>query len=387
VQRRLYFDNAATSFPKPREVLLAINAYAEELGASPGRGAYREARASGELVESTRKALARLLNVDDARQIVFTLNATDALNLAIHGILRQGDHAITTALDHNSVLRPYQELWARGRISQTVVKCDPRTGVVDLDELRRSLRHNTRLISVAHGSNVTGTLQPLRDIVALAKENGSFVLVDAAQSLGHVPFDTKKFDVDFVAFPGHKALLGPSGTGGLYLKRGMEKQLATLREGGTGTRSEQAIQPDFLPDRYEPGSHNALGIAGLGAALAWIEEQGLARLRAHELSLMARFLDGLSSLKNIELFGPRKPEERVAVFSLRLQGYSPDDVSRLLEERYGILTRSGLHCAPFAHRTIGTYERGGTTRLSFGPTHTKDDIDEALAALSELSHP
>jgi cysteine desulfurase family protein len=404
---RIYLDNAATSFPKPPAVLQAMTRFATSVGASPGRGGYAEAREATRLLRQCRERIARLLHADPAHpeQVIFTLNTTDALNLAIRGLLQPAasasggggrpGHMVTTWLDHNSVLRPFNALVEQWGLEQTRVACDPQTGLVDPDDIRRALRADTGLIAVVHGSNVTGTLQPIRAIGRIAREHQIPLLVDAAQTLGHVPIDVEADGIDLLAFPGHKGLLGPLGTGGLYIRPGMEKLLHTIREGGTGSVSEKDTQPDFLPDRFEPGSHNAIGLVGLSAGVAWVLEQTVAKLWSHEQDLCRAMIDGLTdtgSMPGLTYYGPQSIQNRCGVFSVRIDpatgpGFEhPQALSDLLEHDYGILTRAGLHCAPGAHRTIGTLDRGGTTRLSFGPFLTPQDISYACDALGHICH-
>lgn len=383
---RTYFDNSATSFPKPPAVLEAMTRFASELGASPGRGAYAESRAAGALLDECRERINRLINGESARHVIFTLNASDALNLAIRGLLRPGDHAVTTAMEHNSVLRPLNRLVEVGGIEQTRVPCDPATGLVDPQDVRRALRPNTRLVALVHSSNVTGTLQPVAEVGRLTRERDVVFLVDAAQSIGHVPLDVQASCIDLLAFPGHKGLLGPLGTGALYIRPGVEARLQTIREGGTGSVSELDVQPDFLPDRFEPGSHNAIGLVGLSAGVGWLLERGVEQLWRHEQALMKVMVEGLANVPGLTLFGPRGTEHRTGVFSVRVAGLdAPQALSDLLEAEHGLLTRSGIHCAPLAHRTIGTLELGGTTRLSLGPFLTVEDAARAVEALRAIA--
>ncbi len=384
--RRLYLDNSATSFPKPPEVLAAMTRFATELGASPGRGAYAEAREAGALLQSCRERIVELVGGAAPEQVIFTLNATDALNLALRGLLRSGDHVVTTQFEHNSVLRPVNRLVDERGITRTCVECDPATGLVDPDAIRRAIGPRTRLIAVVHASNVTGTLQPVAEVGRIARAHGVPLLVDAAQSLGHVPLDVERDRIDLLAFPGHKGLLGPLGTGALYIRPGLERELWTIREGGTGSVSDRDQQPDFLPDRFEPGSHNALGIIGLGAGVAWVLERTVAALRRHELELMGLLLDGLDAVPGLTLYGPRALEHRTGVFSIRMAGFShPQALSDRLERDHGILSRSGIHCAPLAHQTIRTLDIGGTTRLSLGPFVTREDVATVLEALHAIA--
>lgn len=385
--RRLYLDNAATSFPKPKAVLEAMTRYANDLGASAGRGAYAEAVETGQLILQCRRRLNRLFNGEKPEHFIFTLNCTDALHLAIKGLVdpRTGGHAICTAIDHNSILRPLTAMQEAGWIEQTRVSVDPTTGLVDPDAIRKAVRPDTRLIAVTHASNVTGTVQPIREIGQIAREYGVAFVVDAAQSVGHLPIDVQQDCIDLLAAPGHKGLLGPLGTGFLYIRPGWETKLRTVREGGTGSVSEHPRQPDFMPDRFEAGSHNAIGIIGLSEGVNWILEQGIEKLAAHDLDLVRVFLDGIANIEGLQLFGPQGVRHRTSVFSVRVEGMEPQELSAALESSFGILTRSGIHCAPFAHETIGTAKLGGTTRFSFGPFLCKQDVKFATDALAEVA--
>ena len=366
-----YFDNAATSHPKPPEVVRAVIDYFETVHASAGRGAYREAVQSEHILSRCRDELRRLFGCRDADGVVFGLNGTDALNIALRGVLRPGDRVINTALDHNSVLRPLSALQEQIGVAWTAVEADPSTTRIDPTRLAAAIQPDTRLVVVNHASNVTGVLQPLEEIAAVCREKGVLLLVDAAQSAGHVPIDFGAAPVDFLACPGHKGLLGPLGTGVLLIR--------------AGSASESPRQPENLPDRFEAGSHNAPGIAGLLAAVRWINEQGVETLRRHEQALCREMMDRLDRIPGLHWYGPRDVTQRVGVFSVRIDGLHPGDLSSILEARYQILTRSGLHCAPFAHRTIGTLDRGGTTRLSLGPFLTREDVIFATEALAEIA--
>lgn len=390
--KRIYMDNAATSFPKPPGVLEAMQRYATELGASPGRGAYHESRETGRLMDQCRERINTLLNGESPEHVVFTLNTTDALNLAIRGIVRPGDHVVTTWLDHNSVLRPFNELVNRYDVEQTRVECDPVSGRVDPEEIRKSVRPNTRLIAVVHGSNVTGTVQPIREIGRIAREVAVPFLVDAAQTLGHLPIDVQEDCIDLLAAPGHKGLLGPLGTGILYIRPGVEKNMSTYRQGGTGSKSELDVQPDFMPDRFESGSHNAIGILGLSEGVQWLLDRGVDNLWKHEQGLIRTMIEGLHHwnsgelIDGVTLYGPPGVNDRCGVFSVRIQGYDqPVALSDALEQEYGILTRSGIHCAPLAHKTVGTHHLAGTTRFSFGPFLTSQDVKYACDAVADIA--
>jgi cysteine desulfurase family protein len=380
-------DNAATSFPKPLVVGEAMMRYARELGASAGRGAYAEAMETGALIAECRRRLNRLFHGENADHFIFTLNCSDALNLAIKGLIPPGrkSHAICTHIDHNSILRPLNALMDCGCIEQTRVPVDSRTGLVDPDAIRRAIRADTKLIAITHVSNVTGTVQPIREIGRIAREHAVPFVVDAAQSAGHVPIDVQLDHIDLLAAPGHKALLGPLGTGFLYLRPGMEKMVRPLREGGTGSVSEDDRQPDFLPDKYEPGSHNAIGIIGLSEGVKYVTDQTVEKLAAHDLDLVRTFLEGVGNIDGLTYFGPQGVRNRVGVFALRIDGYDPQELSAILESQFGILTRSGIHCAPLAHAAIGTLDGGGATRFSFGPFLSKQDVKFATDALGDIA--
>jgi cysteine desulfurase family protein len=385
--RRLYLDNAATSFPKPKAVLEAMVRYAQELGASAGRGGYSEAVATGRLIAECRRRINRLINGERPEHVIFTLNCSDALNIAIKGLIdpSQTNHAICTHIDHNSILRPLNALQERGWVTQTRLAVDPATQLVDPEEVRRAIRPQTRLIAITHASNVTGAVQPIAAIGRIAREHDIPFVVDAAQSVGHVPIDVRGDCIDLLAAPGHKALLGPLGTGFLYIRPGIEKRLATLKEGGTGSVSELDVQPQFLPDKYEPGSHNAIGLAGLSEGVQWVLDQTVEKLAAHDTALIGAFLDGIADVEGLTCFGPPTIRHRVGVMSVRLDGFDPQELAAVLESSYGILTRAGIHCAPLAHQTIGTLERGGTTRFSFGPFVSQPDVQYAADVLAQIA--
>ncbi|TVS07889.1 MAG: aminotransferase class V-fold PLP-dependent enzyme [Phycisphaerales bacterium] len=390
-QNRLYLDNAATSFPKPPGVAEAVARYMTEVGASPGRGAYAESRTGASVIADCRELIADLIGLKTPERVIFTLNCTDALNMAIKGVvfkaLRYGSrpHLITTPLDHNSVLRPFNALAERGWADWTCLHADPETGLVDPNDLRRAIRTETALVSLVHASNVSGVLQPIDELVKVCREAGVPVLIDAAQSVGHLQIDIAEIGADFLAFPGHKGLLGPLGTGVLAIRPGAETLLDTWREGGTGSVSEQDTQPEGLPDRFEPGSHNTPAIAGLACALRWLHEQGVDRIRAHELELIERVLERLpeAQLAGFRLLGPQSPGQRVAVFSFAHESADPHELADRLEDDHAVLVRAGIHCAPRAHETHATISTGAL-RLSFGPFNTPDDADRAMDALVKV---
>lgn len=383
-QQRIYLDNAATSWPKPEAVYDAVNQYQRNIGAPAGRSTYREASEAARLVHDARRQLAELIGIDDPQRIVFTLNGTDALNLAILGLLKTGEHLVTTVVEHNSVLRPVRYLEQTRGIEATRVSCSS-DGIVDPDDIRRAIRSNTRLIALNHVSNVTGAVQPAREVGRLAKEHGVIFLLDAAQSMGHLPVNAADLGVDLLAAPGHKGLLGPLGTGFLYVAPGLERALEPLRQGGTGTQSEIDLQPDTLPERYEPGNHNLPGLAGLNAALASLRERGIARLREHESMLTQRLVEAFREVPGVLVHGPTDPALRSGVVSISVEGYDPQEVALLLDSSYSVQVRSGLHCAPRMHDALQTTGRGGTVRFSVGPFNTLDEMEVTTGAVAEIA--
>jgi cysteine desulfurase/selenocysteine lyase len=377
----IYLDNAATSFPKPPEVSAAMADLLAHGAGNPGRSGHALAVTAQAAVSDTRRLLASFFGARDPSRIVFALNATDALNVALWGLLRPGDRVVTTSLEHNAVVRPLHALAERG-ISVARVPCAP-DGTLDLDDLARALEAApTRLVAMTHASNVCGTVLPAREAALLAHRHGAVFLLDAAQTAGVLPIDVAEMGVDLLAFPGHKGLLGPTGTGGLFVSP--DVRLAPLRQGGTGTRSEDERQPEELPEALEAGTVNTVGIAGLGAAVRFLQGRGLERIRAHEAALGARLLAGLADVPGLRVHGTGDPQRRVAVVSLTVEGWEPVDLGAALDSAFGIAVRPGLHCAPLAHRTLGTFPLG-TVRLSPGAFTTEDEVDQALAALRALA--
>ncbi|MFQ3567851.1 MAG: aminotransferase class V-fold PLP-dependent enzyme [Aggregatilineales bacterium] len=379
----IYLDNAATSWPKPPEVTAAMTRFLSESGANPGRSGHRMSIEAARIVYSAREAVAELINLDDPLRVIFGHNATEALNLALYGLLRPGDHVVTSTIEHNAVMRPLRDLEQHG-VVVTVVACAA-DGTLDPERVTAALRPETALIVVTHASNVTGTLLPVAAIGQIARQHGALLLVDAAQTAGAHPIDLEADAIDLLAFTGHKALLGPMGTGGLAIGPRVDiARLRPLKRGGTGSRSEEEEQPDFLPDRLESGTPNAVGLAGLAAGIGWIRARGLDALRDHERRQTAALLDGLEAIDGVTLFGPRDPDRQTATIAFAINGLSPSDAGLLLDEEHGVLCRVGLHCAPAAHRTFGTFPRG-TIRFSAGVFTTGDEIERALAAVRCLA--
>jgi len=377
----IYLDHAATSFPKAPGVAEAMRRTLEEAGGNPGRGGHALALAAQGVVADTRRRLAALLGAPDPSRVIFTASATEALNQALFGLLRPGDRVVTTSLEHNAVVRPLAALSARG-VTVAPVACAA-DGTLDLEDLERALQAGpTRLVAMVHASNVCGTLLPAGEAARLAHARGALFLLDAAQTAGVLPIDVGALQVDLLAVPGHKGLLGPPGTGALWVAPGVS--LAPLRHGGTGIRSEEARMPEALPEGLEAGTPNTVGLGGLGAALAWLEGRGVAAVRAHEVALTGRLLEGLRGLPGLRLHGVADPARQVATVSITLPGWEPMDLAAVLEGSFGIAVRAGLQCAPAAHRTLGTLP-AGTVRLSAGCATTADEIDQALAALAAVA--
>lgn len=410
---RLYLDNAATSFPKPAGVHEAMLHYATHVGATPGRANYAESREGGRLIQQCRERLCTFFRVDQpakAEQVIFTLNTTDALNLAIKGIARHIQrtrpgarvHMISTQADHNSVLRPLNAMLADG-VTWTCVPVSQGSWRVNPEDVARAMTPDTALVVMNHASNVTGVIQPAAAVGEICQRAGVPFLLDVAQSAGHTRVDVQAMHVDLLAFPGHKGLLGPLGTGGLWIKPCLEARIAPLREGGTGTSSDIDVQPEFLPDKYEPGSHNAVGIVGLSESIEYLTRNEAATY-AHEHELIERFVAGLERLgcrelgetrdadgplANLRLLGPMATAGRIGVFTFVHDTLTPRELADGLESRFGILARPGVHCAPRMHKALGTLDgdasqRGGL-RLSFGPFVTVADIDRTLHALERVA--
>jgi cysteine desulfurase family protein len=376
----IYLDNAATSWPKPESVYREMDRFHREFGANPGRSGHRMAVAAERKIEETRHRLAQLFNAPNPSRIVLTLNATDALNMAIKGVLRPGDHAVTTLIEHNSVSRPLMGLEREG-VSVTHVAPNA-GGFVEAGAISAALRSNTRLIALTHASNVLGTIQPAREVGRLAREKNILFLLDAAQTAGLLPIDVVADGVDLLAFPGHKSLLGPTGTGGLYV--GERAELSAWREGGTGADSASPEQPNEMPFRLEAGTPNVAGIAGLCAGLKFIEEKGIAAILEHERGLLAMLIEELRNDKRFTLYGSLDVARRVPTLALNIAGWEPTEVGTILDQNFGIAVRTGLHCAPSTHKVIGAWP-AGSVRLSPGYFNTETDVEQVLAALRQIA--
>lgn len=379
----IYLDQGSSAYPKAPGVGQAMKTFIEEIGVNIGRGNYREAYSVEADVLDTRIRLASLFGLSDPRRVIFTPGATFSLNLLLAGLLKAGDHVVISGLEHNAVMRPLSRLADRGGISYSIAPPDPQ-GRVTARAFEEAIREETRLVLCLHASNVCGSILPLADIGQVCRDRGILFAVDAAQTAGTLPIDMGALGIDFLAFTGHKGLGGPQGIGGFLLTRDLADQLEPLIVGGTGSRSDSFDQPDFLPDKYESGTINIPGILGLRAALIYLEEQGIGYLHAKKMALANRFLEGLASLNGVSLVGPPLADDRLAVVSLDFPGRDNALIAHRLEKDWGILTRVGLHCAPLAHRSLGTFPEG-TVRFAFGANNREEEVDLALQALSDLT--
>ena len=380
--KKVYLDNAATSSRKPESVKKAILNYYENIGASPGRGGYNDSIKAGRIILEARSKLAEFFNVPKPEQIVFTHNVTYALNMGLKGVLKNNDHVITTTMEHNSVLRPLKGLEQKGIIEVDYIQCAD-DGTLDPKKVQKYIKNNTKLIVITYASNVTGTLMPVQEIADIAEKNGVYFFLDTAQAAGAYEIDFQKLKTDFLAFTGHKGLMGPPGTGGFAVSQRLSNNMDSLIEGGTGSISDQEYQPDFLPDKFESGTLNTPGIAGLKAGVEFIETKGLDNIRQHELKLAEMFIDGLKQIDDINIYGPGDIEKQAPTISITHKEHDLGQLSYILDDKYGIMTRSGLHCAPFAHKTIGSFPEG-TLRFSIGYFNTEDEITYTLDKLMEL---
>ena len=376
----IYMDNAATSWPKPNIVYDSIMKTMKEYGANPGRSSHSMALEAANILLYTREMLCELFNVQDPFRMIFTYNTTDSLNLAIKGILKEGDHVITTSMEHNSVIRPLMHLRDLG-VETTIVSANDQ-GVIDPKDIEKAIRGNTRLIVTTHASNVTGTLMPIETIGSIAKNYGIYYLLDAAQTAGLIPMDFSRLSVDLVAMPGHKGLLGPQGTGILFVREGVE--LKQIREGGTGSQSESTYQPEFFPDRYESGTLNTPGVAGLGAGIEYILTRGQQKIITRIANMEKLFINSLSQMEGIKIYGPKKIEQRTGIISINIWDRDSREMVNTLNDQYNIATRGSLHCAPLAHDTIGS-KKQGTIRFSPGIFTTMDEVKNCIKAIGEIS--
>ena len=360
----------------------AMVRFNESIGGNPGRSGHRLSIDAARVVYEARELMAELIGAPDPLSIVFTKNATEAINCVLFGLLKPGDHVVTSSMEHNSVMRPLRFLEQQG-VEVSIVPCSP-TGEIDPDDAKRSMKKNTKAIVVTHASNVTGTIFPIAALAEIAQAHEALLIVDASQTAGSVPIDVLQMGIDIICFTGHKSLLGPQGTGGFYLRKGLENRIQPLMRGGTGSASEFEEQPDFLPDRFESGTPNAIGLAELAAGIRFLLDSGIDRIRAREVQLTRQFLEGMTGIPGAILYGPPDARQRIAVVSFNARGVSSSDISFQLDEQFAILSRPGLHCAPAAHRTIGAFP-AGTVRFSFGLNTKSDEIQHGLDVVAQLS--
>lgn len=384
----IYFDNAATSWPKPPAVAERMSKFLADEAANPGRAGHRMAVGAEKMLDGVRKLLTQFIHGTDPHRLVFTMNGTDALNIAMKGLLRQGDHVVTTTLEHNSVSRPLQAMADSGFITLTRVGFSPATGVMDPADVRKAITPKTRLIAMTHASNVLGTIQPIAEVGRIAREHQVRFLVDGAQTIGVVPIDVQAQHIDVLAFPGHKSLLGPTGTGGLYVSETLAlDDIHAFREGGTGGDSSSPTQPKLFPYFLEGGTPNTVGIAGLGAAVEYVAAHDPAKTLAHEQALVQQIVDALRSDAKITFYGPTGADagvRRVGTVSFNIAGYTPQEAGGILDETFHIAVRPGLHCSPYAHQGLGTFP-DGAVRVSPGHFNTPAQLAALLDALGQLA--
>ncbi|NLT21194.1 MAG: aminotransferase class V-fold PLP-dependent enzyme [Syntrophomonadaceae bacterium] len=376
----IYIDNAATTYPKPEAVYEAVDHFNRFMGGNPGRGSNKKALKAGSMLLETREALARLFNIADSDQVAFTANVTESINLGLKGILKPGDHVITTSMEHNAVARPLHVLSQKG-VQWTQVKCAA-DGSLDPADVRAAIRDNTRMICMLHASNLTGTIMPIDEVGVIAREAGILFMVDSAQTAGVLEIDVAAQNIDILAFTGHKALLGPQGTGGIYLRPGLE--ILPLKEGGTGSLSESLEQPALMPDRLESGTLNTPGIAGLLAGLNFIELVGQKAIGEKEQKMTAMLIEGLKEIKGLIMYGPKDVKRQTAVVAFNIVDIDCGELSYALDSEYEIVIRSGLHCAPLAHQTIGTLEQGAC-RISPGYFTTEEEMLQVIKAIHSIA--
>lgn len=380
--REVYLDNAATTRRKPQTVIDAMQEFLTELNCSPGRGGYECAMQSGRKIMDARFLISDFFNAGEVESILFTKNVTESINYVIKGLLKKGDHVITTTLEHNAVLRPLNQLEEKGIIEVDYIESD-KLGILNPTLIEEAIRDNTKLIMLNHASNVTGTILPAEEVGKIAKKHDIYYALDTAQTAGTIEIDFEKFNLDFLGFTGHKGLLGPQGIGGMALSESLAEEMETLIAGGTGSLSESVKQPDFLPDKFESGTLNTPGVIGLKAGIDYINKVGLEAIHNHETRLLKLFLDGVKDIDKITVYGSKDLDKKVPTVPLTVKGYDLGDLGFQLAEKFNIMVRSGLHCAPLAHKTIGTFP-DGALRFSIGWHTTEEEIEYTLDTLRKL---
>jgi cysteine desulfurase family protein len=377
----IYLDNGATSYPKPEEVYTSMDQFYRKLGVNPGRSGYDICMEAGEVVEDTRKTFTQYFNGTDHNRLCFSYNSTDALNLIIFGMLEKGDHAITTTIEHNSVLRPLYHLEKFGGVEVDYIPFDEK-GFVDPDDFKKKFKNKTRLVIVNHASNVIGTIQPVKEIGRLCRSRGIPFAIDASQSAGKIPVDMEDLNLDVIAFTGHKSLLGPTGIGGLYVRDGIE--IRHTRAGGTGVRSAVRTHLSEYPYRLEYGTPNTLGISGLQAGIKWVLDQGMEKLFSQEMELTKKLRDGLKDVDGVTLYCQENLTDHISVLLCNVDGFEALNTGTILDVDYNIASRTGLHCAPLVHEQLGTTKIHGGVRFGIGPFNTEEDIQTAIEAVKEI---
>lgn len=378
---KIYLDNGSTSFPKAPGVGKAMFNYIENIGVNTGRGSYQSSYALAEEILEAREKIRDFFGFNLESNVIFAPNVTFGLNYVIHGLLRPGDRLVISAMEHNAVARPAEKVREQG-VDLAIAACDEK-GRLNIDDLKEKLTADTKAVVMLHGSNVSGTLMPIKEVGRICREKGVFFIVDAAQTAGLFPIDMMDMNIDGLAFTGHKGLLGPQGIGGLLLSEQLAASIRPIIEGGTGSRSDSLIMPEYMPDMLEPGTMNIPGVIGLSAALDYIKELGLDFIRSRELELAGLFMEKLKGLEGIRLVGPGADEARCPIVSLDFTEKDNAEISFQLDSEYGIMTRCGMHCAPMAHRTLGTFPQG-TVRFAFGHKNTEKEIEIAVKAIKEL---
>ncbi|MCT8977601.1 aminotransferase class V-fold PLP-dependent enzyme [Clostridium sp. CX1] len=379
---KVYLDNSATTYPKPEEVYTSVYNYMKNIGANPGRGGYANALEGDRIIFNCREALMSLFNFNSLENVIFTSNITQSLNIILKSIVKDGWHIITSSVEHNSVIRPLFSLKETKNIEVDILQCS-KDGLINVDEFKKAIKPNTKLVVLNHASNVIGTIQPLEEIGKICKAHNIYFVIDSAQSAGAIPVDFSKLNCNALAFTGHKSLLGPQGIGGFLIDDDLNKEASPFIEGGTGSISQSTIQPDFLPDKFESGTLNAPGISGLLAGIKYIMNEGVSAIKEREMELCQQFIDGLSSIDSVEIYGFRDASLRTPTISINSSKINNAELGFILDREFGIMARTGLHCSPLAHQTIGTFPVG-TLRFSIGPFNDKKDIDYALYAVNSI---
>ena len=382
-EEMIYLDNAATSWPKPREVLKAMTDVLELAGGNPGRSGHLLSIEAARVMYRTREYIDNFFNSGNPMRVIFTSNATHAINLVVRGLLKPGDGVVTSSMEHNAVMRPLRDLEKKG-LALHVVPCTP-DGCLDVEDVSRAVDANTRLVVINHASNVVGTILPIAEVASIAHRVGAFVLVDTAQTAGAVPIDVQAMKIDLLAFTGHKSLMGPPGIGGLIIGGNVDTALIEpLMRGGTGSQSELEEHPERLPDKFESGTPNIVGVAGLYAGMQWVMERGIEAIRSHEKQLTRALITGLKSIPGVTVYGTLEPEKSMAIVSFTIAGKRVSELALRLDEEFGIMARVGLHCAPAAHKSIGSFPEG-TVRLAPGVFTTMEDVTTAMLAIEGLA--